>query len=263
MVDVASVPAQKAVAEHVTLPVGVTADSLRTAVAASRSWRGVLRALGMTSAHRGRQLQTACARLGIDVSHFSVRTWTDDQLDQVISSAPSWSDVLRRLGYARDSGSARATIRKHAARLGLDISTLAEPPDRAAGGPFTDPPLPENLRAAGAYFVAGACALAGYKVSWPLEPAVYDLLVDTGRIQRVQVKTTTWRKDNTWACKITHNRSSEKAWYSDEEIDFFAVVDPDVNVYMIPVAAVDGLGTIYVRRYEAYRLGRLDGAAAH
>lgn len=214
----------------------------------------MLREVGLSSPRRGRQLQAECDRLGIDYGHFSTRGWTDQQLIEVLPTARGWWDVMAGLGYEQDSGSARATIRKHAARIGLDVSILSDSPAPGEGDPFTDPADPHHLRAAGAFIVAGACALRGYKVSWPLEPAVYDLLVDTGRVQRVQVKTTTWRLDGEWACKITHSESGVKAWYTDREVDYFAVVDGDLAVYMIPVNVVDGLGTIIVRKYDAYRL---------
>jgi hypothetical protein len=46
-------------------------------------------------------------------------------------------------------------------------------------------------------------ALRGFRVSWPLEPAVYDLLADPGdgaAILRVQVTTGTSRQGDTWVC---------------------------------------------------------------
>ncbi|MEX2290879.1 MAG: group I intron-associated PD-(D/E)XK endonuclease [Mycobacteriales bacterium] len=186
-----------------------------------------------------------------------MRTWTDEQLRAAVATGRSWPEVLGALGFAQNSGSARATVRRHAARLGLDMSGLSDPSVALPADPFTAAPELKHLRASGAYIVAGACALAGYKVSWPLEPAIYDLLVDTGTIQRVQVKTTTHRVDGTWSCMITHSSSSERAWYTSDEIDFFGIVDPELNVYMIPVHVLDGHARIYVRRYDAYRLPRL------
>ena len=111
------------------------------------------------------------------------------------------------------------------------------------------------LRASGPYIVAAACSMLGFNISWPLEPVAYDLLVDDGcRIWRTQVKTTTWRLNGAWACKITHREGAQKAWYTSQQIDYFGIVDAEQRVYMIPVAAVDGLGTIIVRQYERYRL---------
>jgi hypothetical protein len=238
-----------------TLVGGVAEDALRAAVGMSRSWRGVLRQLQLTSSRQARMLQADCDRLGIDYGHFGTRAWSDAQLREALGAAGSWADVLAALGYADDSGSARATIRKHATRLGLDLTPLSGRPRPMGDDPFASPPDARHLRAAGAYLVAGACALLGYKVSWPLEPTRYDLLVDTGGdVQRVQVKTTAWRLDGAWACKITHRQSAQTAWYTKQDIDYFGVVDGDQRVYMIPVEVVDGTGTIIVRHYDSYRL---------
>lgn len=237
------------------LPLGLTEEQLRAAVAASRSWRGVLRSVGSTSAHRARQLRTACDELGIDYRHFGGRTWTDDALRAALTHATTWPDLLERLGFAAATGSARAAVRRHAARLGLDLSVLTELHGPRAEA-FLAPPELQHLRTAGAYVVAAACAVRGYRVSWPLEPAVYDLVVDTGELLRVQVKTTTVAADGTWVCSLTHAARSRRAWYTSDQIDCFGVVDPHLDVYMIPVPVVDGRANIYLRRYEAYRLQR-------
>lgn len=238
------------------LPSGVTEEALRRAVQTCRSWRGVLRSLGLGSPRTGRQLRAFCDQRGIDHSHFGSRSWTDEQLRECFGGARSWADLTRGLGYAEDSGSARATVRRHLARLGLDADRLSAPLEPLVGDPLNRPVDLVHLRSAGTYLVAAACALAGHRISWPLEPTVYDLLVDTGSaVQRVQVKTTTWSVDGTWACKITHSASSRKAWYTREEIDYFGVVDGDLAVYLIPVDVLTGLGTIYVRRYQRYRTG--------
>lgn len=236
------------------LPAGVTEQSLRVAVEAARSWRGVLRSLALSSPRDGRRFQQACDAWGIDYSHFGSRTWTDAELRQALSTARAWPELMQALGYREDSGSARATIRKHAARLHLDVARFAARPSLDAADPFAGTPDPAHLRYAGAYLVAGACALLGHRVSWPLEPAAYDLLVDTGRIQRVQVKTTTSRQDGEWACKVTRLAAGGKGWYTADDIDYFGVVDGDLQVYMIPVDVLAGLGTIVVRRYDAFRL---------
>lgn len=233
----------------------VCPDRLRDAVRENRSWRGVLRALGLVASRPARHLQDECDRIGIDYSHFGSRSWSDEQLREALSEAASWGQLLRALGYAGDSGSARATIRKHAVRLGLDATRLTERPTPDRADPFVAEPDLKHLRSAGAFIVAAACALRGLVISWPLEPAVYDLLVDTGSgVHRVQVKTTTWRLNGAWACKITHREGGSTAWYTKQEIDYFGIVDGGQDVYMIPVEVVDGTGTIIVRRYDRYRI---------
>lgn len=236
------------------LPGDVTVDALRDAVAASRSWRAVLRAFGLSAPRDGRRFQQACDAWDIDYSHFGSRTWTDADLVRAAAAARTWSELLGALGYAEDSGSARATVRKHAARLRVDVARLAAGPAPDRSDPFAHAPDAAHLRYAGAYLVAGACALLGHRISWPLEPAAYDLLVDTGSIQRVQVKTTTWRQDGEWACKVTRSASGRKAWYTAADIDYFGIVDGDLQVFLIPVGVLDGLGTIVVRKYGAFRL---------
>lgn len=244
------------------LPGGVSSDELRAAVAATRSWRGVLRYVGLTSPRYGRRFQRACDDLGIDYGHFRNRAFDDDQLRDVLATAESWPEALQRLGYAEESGSARATIRRHAVRLGLDVARLSAGPAPTSASPFAAPPEQARLREAGAYIVAAACALVGHKVSWPLEPAIYDLLVDTGPagIQRVQVKTCTYQVSGSWVCRITRSEYADapggkrRVQYSPHEIDYFAIVDGDLAVYLIPVGVLDGLGTICVRKYARFEV---------
>lgn len=233
----------------------VNEADLRQAVATSRSWRGVLRALGVQSSRHARALKSQCDRTGIDYGHFRGRRWSDGDLRDALVSANSWRDLLQSLGYAEDSGSARATVRKHAGRLCLDLRRLEVAPRPPACDAFAGEADGRHLRDAGAYLVAAACAMRGFKISWPLEPAVYDLLIDTGRsLLRVQVKTTTWRLHGAFACKITRRSGGEKTWYTKDDIDYFGVVDGDQQVYMIPVEVVDGTGTIIVRQYDAFRI---------
>lgn len=239
---------------------GITDLALRAAVADSRSWRGVLRRLGLTPSGHSGPLRQRCEATGIDYSHFRTRTWSDEQLVQALATAVSWGELAHVLGYASDCGSTRATIRKHACRLGLQLDALDTVADAVPAEPFAGPADFSHLRDAGAYVVAGVCAMQGSKVAWPLEPAVYDLLIDTGRdVHRVQVKTTTWRLNGTWACKITRRQSGQKAWYTKRDIDFFGLVDGDLQVYMIPVEVVAGIGTVILRHYERYRIARPPG----
>jgi hypothetical protein len=244
------------------LPGGLTEQQLRDVVAANRSWRAVLRELGWSSAHRGRQLRRACDELGIDHSHFRYHVFTDDQLVAVLSTAVSWREALARLGYAEDSGSARATVRKHANRLGLPAPEFVVAPQADHREALF--PDPRHLRTAGPAIVAASCLLAGYRVSWPLEPASYDLLVDTGcRLLRAQVKTCTRRAGGSWVCSVTRSEYADasggkrRAWYSPEEIDVFAIVDGDGEVYWIPLQDVIGQANLSLRRYGAYRVPRL------
>lgn len=243
---------------------GVSVEELRSAVAASTSWRGVQRALRLPqNSRQARLLRRRCDEAGIDYSHFGYRRqWTDGDLSAAVAEAESWEDVLTALGYSGDAVRMRATIRNHALRLRLGVDHLE--PDRPVPDtcPFAAGPDLSHLRRSGPLLVAASLTLTGLQISWPLEPAAYDLVVHTAsRLLRVQVKTTTKKAGDTWLCDISRQSGARRAWYSPEEIDYFGVVDGDLEVYLIPLEAVAGLSVISVRKYGRYRLGRLGDPA--
>src|SRR4051812_25638801 len=95
-------------------------DELATAVAASHSWRGVLRALGRPEHSAGalRSVRRQVLRFGIDNSHFTgQRRWSDGELSAAIAESRTWSEVLRRLNISTGN---HVTVRAHAVRLGID-----------------------------------------------------------------------------------------------------------------------------------------------
>ncbi|ORW00015.1 group I intron-associated PD-(D/E)XK endonuclease [Mycobacterium kyorinense] len=226
------------------------------AVGASHSWRGVLRALGLsaTSAAAMRSVRGHTDRLGLDYSHFTgQRRWTDRQLEAAIASATSWTQVAEMLGLA--GGSSTTTIRGHAVRLGLDTAHLAPPrkPQPPAG---LMRPQQANLARAGPLMAAAWFELCGHAVSWPLEPCRYDLLVWMGTTaERIQIKTTTVKQGTSWTVWIS-NTGKERRTYDPDEIDRFFVVDGDFDYYLIPVSAVGGLTAIQLSAYRDYRLPR-------
>lgn len=249
---------------------GTVSDAeLPESVASQHSWRAVLRAVGLPegSSRHARLLRNRCIALGIDIGHFrGQRSWSDAQLVNAVPLASNWTALMQTLGYPADSGSARNTIRGHCARIGiscahLDLRAAEEPP-------LTWPrPTSRHLRSAGPLLVAAFLTLEGQRVSWPLEPAPYDLLVTKANNppSRVQVKTSARRDAGTWVCSLTrHAYAAGKRWpdrqvYDLDEVDFFGVVDGDLAIYMIPAAVVGGLSAIHVRRYSRYRLGALPG----
>lgn len=106
---------------------------------------------------------------------------------------------------------------------------------------------PSHLRTAGDLVVAGVYALTGCRVSWPLQPAPYDLLVEPaggGSPVRVQVKTCTRKQGGTWLCWITRSTyaavpgGKRRLSYESSEIDVLAVVDGDLSIYLIPYSLV-------------------------
>jgi hypothetical protein len=231
-------------------------EQLIDVIRASHSWRGVLRALGLTatSAAAMRSVRSQCDRLGLDYSHFTgQRRWTDRQLVAAIASSTSWTQVAEMLGLA--GGSSSTTIRGHAVRLGLDTGHLASPRK-------PHPPMElmrahrENLPRAGSLMAAAWFELCGHSVSWPLEPCRYDLLVwIDATAQRIQVKTTTVKQGSSWTAWIS-NTGRERTTYDPTEIDYFFIIDGDFDYYLIPVAAVGGLTAIQMSAYQDYLLPR-------
>lgn len=231
------------------------------AVAESSSWRGVLRALGLSATSAGaiRSVRSHSARLGIDHGHFGAqRRWTVDQLEPAITNAETWPEVLAQLSVP---GSVRSisTVRGHAVRLGLNCSHLAEPPTREL--PLS--PDLTMLHRAGPLLAAAWYTLCGGDVSWPLEPARYDLLVgNLGELRRIQVKTTTVRAAATWKVYLSTS-GSERRTYDVDEIDEFFVIDGDLTHYVIPYCAVGGLHAIHLAAYSQYQVASPDASQIH
>lgn len=224
------------------------------AIRASHSWRGVLRALGLsaTSAAAMRSVRVHADRLALDYSHFTgQRRWTDQQLVEAIASATSWTQVAETLGLA--GGSSTTTIRGSAVRLGLDTAHLA-PPRKPQPPVRLMRPQPVNLARAGSLMAAAWFELCGHSVSWPLEPCRYDLVVWMGTTaERIQVKTTTVKQGMSWTVWIS-DTGKERTTYDPDEIDHFFVIDGDFDYYLIPVAALGGLTAIQLSAYQVYRL---------
>jgi hypothetical protein len=252
------------------LPARVTEEQLRTAVAANRSWRGVLRALGLKSSSFGPRLRSACNELEIDYSHFRSILATDARLREVITSSTDWPSALTQLGYAKGSGTARATVRKHCNRLGIDTSHLSPSPPRdqviaEIGGLSAQI---EHLRFAAPYMVLAALTLLGIPTALAVEGSRYDLVAElpSRGLSRIQVKTGTCRdsKGGSWVCSLSRSEydlagsgGHRHAAYSSEEVDFFACVDGELNMHLIPIAAVEGLLRINLRKYAGYRVPAL------
>lgn len=244
------------------LPGGVTVDALREAVTANRSWRGVLRHFGMSAPRNGRVLRAACDALGISYAHFQVSRWPSmppETLATALDASSSWTQVIHRLGFAEDSGSARASVRRRALELGLDVSHLTGRPEADADDPFAGSGDVDNLRHAATFLVAAKCTLLGHRVAWPLEPQPYDLLVDTRQrgLLRVQVKSSTRFADGSWIASITRRARAahgQRTPYTAEDIDYFGVVVPDGEVYMLPIALVEGQTGVSLRKYENFRI---------
>ena len=109
--------------------------------------------------------------------------------------------------------------------------------------------------------MAAAYVMSGISICWPLEPTTYDLLATRsgGGVERVQVKTTTYRASGTWICSVSRSRYTagghkERVAYDPSEIDVFAVVDGDLAVYLIPSGLLIGARRVSLRRFAAHRV---------
>jgi hypothetical protein len=100
---------------------------LTSAVAASTSWRGLMRTLGLpeTSPQTILRAKQDVVRLSLNTSHFTKqRTWSGSQLKCAIAAAQSTDELLQSLGLQPGSNEAWTRVTANAIRLGLDLSRL-------------------------------------------------------------------------------------------------------------------------------------------
>lgn len=242
-----------------------TDEQLREAVASQRSWRGVLRALGL-AATSGGSIGTVRRRaelLGLDASHFTGgRRWSHIDLTDAVAQSRSWPEVAEKLGLVRERRTG-LRLKGDALRLGLDVAHLdGSPPSPPLPELLRDDPDLETLRHAAPLITAAWFSMRGLPVAFPSEPQKYDLLVTTADgVGRVQVKTTTSKTSSgSWHVGIGHRPySMEKDWgkapYDPDDLDLFAVINGVGELFLIPIEAVAGLTAIYLSAYEQYRVG--------
>jgi hypothetical protein len=246
---------------------GWSDTDLTNAVEASRSWRDVMRKLGLcvTSAGSIRAVKHRVGLLGLDTSHFTgQRTWSDAALKRAAAQAYSWNELLGAIGIRSRSGDERTRVRAHALRLGLDLSHLSDRlPDTR--DQLVPKPALRNLREAATSLAACWFALCGLGTAIPIEPAVFDLLVSTAEgIKRVQVKTTTYKSKVGWQVGVGRRPYSvgnrePLVPYDPELIDWFFIVDGDLNIYLIPSRVIGGRVSLLLRTYAKYIVGNAAG----
>jgi PD-(D/E)XK endonuclease len=209
-----------------------------------------------------RTIKRVAARLDLDSSHFTgQRRWSDLQLRDAVPRATTWAELLRLLGVHDDS-TGRSSVKAHAIRLRLDTSHLqAATPEPALDPGMTQVELSMLSAAAGSIAMAWF-TLRGMSVAVPAEPEVYDLLVTIdGRIQRVQVKSTTCQtKTGRWEVGVGRrpyvlDKSAGKTPYDPELIDYFFVVAGDGRLFLIPSLVLAGRVRVYVDTYARYLVG--------
>jgi hypothetical protein len=200
-------------------------------------------------------------------SHFrGKRSWSDGQLRRAIIDGFSWTDVLTALGLAPDNGDSRIRVKAHAIRLGLDLAHLEDPATITEAAPLA--PDLEHLREAATSLAATWFVLCGCNAAFPVEPAVYDLLVTTPEgIRRVQVKTTTCYSKDGWQVAVGRRPYSvgnmdKRVPYDPEVIDLFFIVDGDLSIYLIPSRVIAGRVGITLRTYEKFIVGNARGLMA-
>jgi hypothetical protein len=107
--------------------------------------------------------------------------------------------------------------------------------------------------------------LCGRNVAFPVEPDIYDLLVDMpDGTKRVQVKTTTFKSKDGWLAQIGRRPYSigNKGLlvpYDPEIIELFFIVDGDLAMYLIPSRVIGGRVQILMRTYSNFIVGNAAG----
>jgi hypothetical protein len=181
-----------------------------------------------------------------------------------VSESRSWDEVLTTLGLADSSGGTRTHVRSHAIRLGLDFTRLEPATPVLPQAPSLKPDL-KHLREAGASIAASWFTLCGSSVLFPIEPALYDLVVSTGDgLRRVQVKTTISYGKNSWQVSVGRRpysirKDTRLVPYDPDVIDYFFIIDGDLNMYLIPSRVIAGRVALLLRTYEAYIVGNASG----
>lgn len=202
-----------------------------------------------------RSVRLRADTLCLDYTHFTgQRRWTDERLAHAVQTSQSWSQVADVLGLK--GGSSHVVVKAHAIRLGLDIAHMG-PQQRDKPSIVPDPcPDLAHLPRAGSMLAAAWFTLCGHDVSWPLEPCRYDLLVVIDKPVTVQVKTARVRANKTWVAKISSS-GTERRTYDPDEIDYFFIIDGELNYHLIPVAVVGGFNATHLSMYTDYRLPQL------
>lgn len=233
-------------------------EQLATAIASSRSWRGVLRALGIpdSSAGAARSARRRAHGLGLKSDHFTgQRRWSEEELAAAVARSRTWSQVASTLGLA--GGSCASALRGHALRMGLDTTHISSGP-RSRSTRRSPVPQVSRLPRAGSMLAAAWYEMCGIAVSWPLEPSRYDLVAwadDAPR--RVQVKTTRARATpSTWRVKLS-SQTRSGGTYDPDDIDDVFVISADGGHYVIPFKHIAGLRDIHLSAYEAFRVQTL------
>jgi hypothetical protein len=243
-----------------------TDDELATAVQNARSWRGVLRNLGLYQNGPTHVVRREAGRLGLDTSHFGSRVrWTDAQLRATLAEAVTWRQLLSSLGMRPESRRSKEKVKARAARIGLSLDHLAHPsrpPTKLPDEVSVLAPEAAHLRDAAQSLVTAWFLLRGLWPAAPAEPRPYDLLLESpSGVRRVQVKTTTCTASSgSWYLKVARHagggdRHNQRLPYRADEVDLFAILDGEFVLYLIPLAAIAGRTGICLAPYRQFIVG--------
>jgi len=243
-----------------------TDDQLATAVRDARSWRQVLRNLGLYPGGPNHVVKREAARLGLDTSHFGVGLrCSDDELMAVLASATTWTQVLTALKLRPGSRRCREAVEAKAAQLGLATDQIGVAARRRRAIPAEwlslDPDL-DHLRNAAEPLSTAWFLLRDLWPAVPAEPRPYDLLLETpAGLRRVQVKTTTYRdRRGSWLVRVGHRPDGSPTRadfvpYDADEVDLFFIVDGDLLLYLIPREVIEGKTSLCLRDYTSFIVG--------
>ncbi len=193
------------------------------------------------------------------------RTYTDEQLREAVAASTNWSQVMAAIGKKPGNGTKK--VKAVAERLGLDASHFAY---KRSFRPIPSVALPfcnavrhggqSGLSIAARWFLD-----RGYVVSVPLDPAPYDLVVESDEgLQRVQVKTTNHversgrykadigRRVHQATAPRNANGNRKHVPYGADQVDYFFVITP-ASAFLIPVGVVSGFLSITLdEKYAAF-----------
>ncbi|CCH16981.1 group I intron-associated PD-(D/E)XK endonuclease [Micromonospora lupini] len=255
-----------------------TDDQLREALPHARSWKDVCEVLAVPVGGKTfASLRNRADALTLDYAHLYgsgqrrpvIAAITDDRLRDVVPKCHSWNQLAMELGYSNSrSGGWRTRIEAHIDALGLSTEHFQ---GRGFNGlvpldnepVFTADPTPERLRVAATGKAIAWFSERGYVVSLPVEPAVYDLIVDSPEgLDRVQVKSSAAANRSVQFSRTLYDKTQTgsrstghytRKPYEPGEIDYFFVVMADGSMYLLPYEVIGRSMQITLgKRYEQF-----------
>ncbi|NYF59472.1 group I intron-associated PD-(D/E)XK endonuclease [Micromonospora purpureochromogenes] len=257
-----------------------TDEGLRNALPGARSWKDVCETLSVPIGGKTfKSLRDRAEALGLDYSHLYgngqrrpvIEAVSDDRLRELVPQCRSWNHLALEIGYANSrQGGWRPRLAARIDALGLSVEHFR---GRGFNGltPFTNEPTftadptPERLRVAATGKAIAWFSERGYVVSLPVEPATYDLIVDSPNgLDRIQVKSSTTTSRTVKFTRTVYDNQQpgrtstgyfRSAPYEPDETDYFFVVLGDGSMYVLPYEVIGRRSTANMgERYEEFRV---------